>query len=474
MCYFKKLKKRDDVLNTFKERSNYLKAIALMSIFTFIFLGIEYLFVDMISLLVSENRVVLSQNYVLGMSCLGFILYPLYNRYFKGLSRRICIGISAIIIVALITIIYLHPTYLITLITGLILFLFLGGLGGVTSYKAICILPDQKYLARCVGISYMIGIILQFINNNFVSLPLLESIVLDIFMGILMFILTTIPNTLNHHLDVSKVKKERQICGGLLILLVFMMSCVFSTLDNAVTFLHATGEVNIEEFPRVLLALSGLLGGIIFDFKDRRFMSMIMYCVMLLSTICIVVLKYSESLLIGLLIFYMISGFFVVFFTASFMEIASYMKFPDLWAGLGRAVNNLAAVILSRSSLVLINSQGNLMVVVLVICLFVIVTIIASTYSLQRKVLIEKLGESKIVLLSKEEKLLKIKEQYTFTPREIEVFEYLTSTEDSVQDIANNMYISKRTLERYISSIYKKTGVKSRIGLLNIYNKDIF
>lgn len=459
---------------TAEEKINYIKVIMLMAIFTFIFLGIEYLFVDMISLLVSENTVVLSQNYVLGTSCLGFVLYPLYNRYFKGLSRRICIGISAIIIVALITIIYLHPTYLITLITGLILFLFLGGLGGVTSYKAICILPDQKYLARCVGISYMIGIILQFINNNFVSLPLIESIVLDIFMGILMFILTTIPNTLNHHLDVSKVKKERQICGGLLILLVFMMSCVFSTLDNAVTFLHATGEVNIEEFPRVLLALSGLLGGIIFDFKDRRFMSMIMYCVMLLSTICIIVLKYSESLLIGLLIFYMTSGFFVVFFTASFMEIASYMKFPDLWAGLGRAVNNLAAVILSRSSLVLINSQGNLMVVVLVICLFVIVTIIASTYSLQRKVLIEKLGESKIALLSKEEKLLKIKEQYTFTPREIEVFEYLTSTEDSVQDIANNMYVSKRTLERYISSIYKKTGVKSRIGLLNIYNKDTF
>lgn len=61
-------------MNTFKERSNHLKAIALMSIFTFIFPGIEYLFVDMISLLVSENRVVLSQNYVLGMSYLGFII----------------------------------------------------------------------------------------------------------------------------------------------------------------------------------------------------------------------------------------------------------------------------------------------------------------------------------------------------------------------------------------------------------------
>ncbi len=457
-----------------EERTNYIKAIMLMSIFTFIFLGIEYLFIDMISLLVSENKVVLSQNYVLGMSCLGFVLYPLYNRYFKGLSRRICIGISAIIIITLITIIYLHPTYLITLITGLILFLFLGGLGGVTSYKAICILPNQKYLARCVGISYMIGIILQFINNNFISIPLIESIILDIFMCILMFILTTIPNTLNHHLDVSMVKKERQVCGCLLILLVFMISCVFTTLDNAVTLLHVTGKMNIEKMPRLLLALSGLLGGIIFDFKDRRFMSVMMYCVMLLSTICIVVLKYSESFLVGLLIFYMTSGFFAVFFTSSFMEIASYMKYPDLWAGLGRAVNNLAAVILSRSSLSLINSQGNLMVVVFVICLFVLVAIIVSMYELQRITLIEKLSESKKSLLSKEDKLLKIKEQYVFTPREIEVFEYLTSTEDSVQDIANNMYISKRTLERYISSIYKKTGVKSRIGLLNIYNKDVF
>ena len=110
-------------MNTFKERSNYLKAIALMSIFTFIFLGIEYLFVDMISLLVSENRVVLSQNYVLGMSYLGFILYPLYNRYFKGLSRKICIVISTTII-GLITIFYLHPIYPLTLIIGLVLFLF--------------------------------------------------------------------------------------------------------------------------------------------------------------------------------------------------------------------------------------------------------------------------------------------------------------------------------------------------------------
>ena len=62
---------------------NSLIPVSFYNTGTFIFLGIEYLFVDMISLLVSENRVVLSQNYVLGMRCLGFILYLLYR--FLGL-----------------------------------------------------------------------------------------------------------------------------------------------------------------------------------------------------------------------------------------------------------------------------------------------------------------------------------------------------------------------------------------------------
>lgn len=72
---------------------------------------------------------------------------------------------------------------------------------------------------------------------------------------------------------------------------------------------------------------------------------------------------------------------------------------------------------------------------------------------------------------SKEERLALIQNEFSFTPRETEVFDCLVSCEDSIQMIADHLYISKRTLEIYISSIYKKTGVKSRIGLINIYNQ---
>ena len=72
--------------------------------------------------------------------------------------------------------------------------------------------------------------------------------------------------------------------------------------------------------------------------------------------------------------------------------------------------------------------------------------------------------------LDNKERLKKIAEKYSFTPREAEAFGLLVDTVDSIQVIADSMYISKRTLERYISSIYEKTGAKSRVELIKIFN----
>lgn len=57
-----------------------INAILLLSIFTFVFLGVEYLYVNMMSRMVGEDQTVIAQNYALGISVLGFILYPVLNR----------------------------------------------------------------------------------------------------------------------------------------------------------------------------------------------------------------------------------------------------------------------------------------------------------------------------------------------------------------------------------------------------------
>jgi len=55
------------------------------------------------------------------------------------------------------------------------------------------------------------------------------------------------------------------------------------------------------------------------------------------------------------------------------------------------------------------------------------------------------------------------------TDREQDVLQYLLVSDDSVQDMAQQMAISRPVLYRHISSLNEKTGTKSRIGLLQFY-----
>lgn len=85
----------------------YLQAALLMGLFMFLFLCAEYLYVDVLSRMVSGDRAVLAQNEALGVSAVGFLLYPLAERSCRerlrlvllvGLlmkSRRVCGGCGA-------------------------------------------------------------------------------------------------------------------------------------------------------------------------------------------------------------------------------------------------------------------------------------------------------------------------------------------------------------------------------------------
>ena len=98
----KDMKKKD--LEKAAGISNY-DAVVLMGLFTFLFLGAEYLYVDVLSRIVSEDKTVLAQNYALGVSAAGFLLYPLFNRFCKERLKTICflfIGLLSVLGIAFI------------------------------------------------------------------------------------------------------------------------------------------------------------------------------------------------------------------------------------------------------------------------------------------------------------------------------------------------------------------------------------
>ena len=462
-----------------KPKSIY--AILLLGIFTFLFLGSEYLYVNMILLTVGEEKTVLAQNYALGVSAAGFLLYPLFHRFLKKRAQIVGLSILALATAVCTFGVQKHISYSFTLLFGMALFLFLGLLGSAAHYLFFKLAEDRDYLARMVGISYSLGIFLQFLNNNLVDLETVEAIILSLSAIAALALLlkaericfqetaeTEEPPTPCKKEENGKSNRKKIAAGGLLALLVILMACIFSTLDNAVTMHHAAGT-DIGQWPRLLLAVSGLAAGFLFDIRKRKYMTMMMYCVMLMSVICLVILKLGGPFLIGLVVFYLSAGLFAVFFTTSFLDFACHMQTPALWTGMGRAMNNVSAALLTKASVALLVSDSNGMAaIILALVLFVAVSVVISLYTAWMPAAS---GVPKDIPadLDPQEAFRILSDLFALTPREVDVFDKLVNSEESIQEIADGLYLSRRTCQRYISSIYEKAGVKSRMGLYQLY-----
>lgn len=525
-----------------------LRAISMLAVFTFLFLSTEYFYVNQIAQNASSARTVNVQNYALGISAVGFCLYPLLFRFFRDrLRSAVFFTLTMLAIVCFVILGSPVPPGLLTAV-GMLLFLVLGILGSAVHYHFLCEISDKKYFARMVGISYGFAILLQFLNNSLISSALAEQLLLCAALLFIVFFLfrfqhreasrsSQMPDTANSSPQVSDVTNpcphmsDTSACVSsgstdpqhklpapsasgalpqlvLLIFLVIFMTCIFSTLDNTVTLGHADGTMDIGQWPRILLACSGLAAGFLFDLHNRRFMNLIMYCIMMLSTLSVAILQLGGSFLIGLIVFYLSSGFFVVFFTTSFLALSEDTRCPRLWAGMGRAVNNAGAALVSNLSLSLIASNSSITLIITALVLFATVSILIAAYSMLNAPGVQTetggtmthkmqaaceanashntkaaLGNDSSASTASDissdpdypqntpnaDPFSTFSTAFSLTDREQSVFDQLVNTEKSIQEIADSLFISRRTCQRYITSIYEKVGAKSRMGLYQSY-----
>ncbi len=459
----------------------HIYAIILMGLFTFVFLSVEYMFVSRISLFVSQQRATLSQNYVLGVSTAGFLLYPLFKHFLNNRLYKLLMIITGLLAVFLTITTNCSKSFEYIFSAGIILFILLGLVGSNVYYVSACMIRN-RHLAKTAGISYFLGILLQFINHNAIHIRTIQLVILSVSMLMLFILLIENERILSRYStdkytaktiieSSAKGNKHNILLYISIIVLVILMACLFSTLDSAVTLVHSDGIADIGQGARILLAFSGLAAGFIFDISNRKYTGIIMYCIMILSTLCIVLLEFSKPFVAVLIVFYLSAGFFAVFFTSEFMELSQYVRIPELWAGMGRAVNNITAAVIASFVLQLLSSDNNLLKIVLILVLFVLVSIVSVIYTFEKYYFIQQFTQHTDEVTNEQDQLHKLTTQYSFTEREGEVFSYLVTTEDNIQTISEHMHVSRRTLERYISAIYEKTGVKSRVGLINLFNK---
>lgn len=139
-----------------------IRIIAVLAIFNYIFLGSEYLFDNMIRYATDSAGVVRAQNYVLGISVIGFLLFPCINRYFNQKMREIGLYLLPIAGIICIFVIQEHLCYRSMLLSGFLLYILYGMIGSAVHYYAVVSLSTEKGLAQTVGFGYAFGLLLQF------------------------------------------------------------------------------------------------------------------------------------------------------------------------------------------------------------------------------------------------------------------------------------------------------------------------
>ena len=66
-------------------------------------------------------------------------------------------------------------------------------------------------------------------------------------------------------------------------------------------------------------------------------------------------------------------------------------------------------------------------------------------------------------------KLARFSETFSLTPREQDVLQMLLTSDGSVQEMADKLFISRAALYRHLTALNEKTETKSRLGLLQFY-----
>lgn len=468
-----------------------------------------------------------------------------------------------------------------TLALGCAAFALLGLMGAEAHLHAAHAFAGNTRTARAVGLSYAAGLLVQFAFNSLLENACAEAAALCLALCALTVCLgvsakarrseeverTAAPVKTAHPVptgvgegeaegltngESTSGRQKRSLVGRptqvspasgaqragsprermLLLAAVALMACVFCTLNNAVTLAHAQGTISVEAPPRLLLAASGVLAGFAFDTHGRRHMPLTMLCVTMLSVLSLLAMLAGFSNLVGLSVFYLASGFFVVFFTTSFLDAAAESPHPALWAGMGRAANNLCAGVIALPSLYLVQS-GNVMATATFACVMFVATTVVVYNLVVPQVLAEARAteekkaaqaramqaaqtargerdsetpptastiarrerfedaqypdeglseaDSKAIgaagagedakVASHEQRLARFCKRYQLTPRESEVLERVCSDERTLREISEEMGISQRMLQRHLTSIYRKTGVQTRAGLTSMLLK---
>ena len=159
------------------------------------------------------------------------------------------------------------------------------------------------------------------------------------------------------------------------VIVIFALVLLFSVLFNTLYTFIDIGSPWTSQYtnvtPRILMAVGGFAGGVLFDMHRARYLGIVMFWMMLLSVGAMLGVEAGGPYVIGEVVYFLGTGVFMTFYTTVFILIAQFLRAPDLWCSRGRALNNVTASAIGAPALLVIDLTSPVAVIVLLIPLII-------------------------------------------------------------------------------------------------------
>lgn len=372
--------------------------------------------------------------------------------------------------------------------------LFLWGYVGGSVHYYILEKTDPKHLGRKLGLFTAGAVVVQYLVQNLAVSWSLFILLLCMILCMCRFLLsfyekrtdfvfvkestsTELPKA-----TVLPLEQENTIWafslkypGLILILAACILTASVALMDGVIVSMDAYGISNVNNYTRFLYAIGLIVAGGLADYQNGKYLTIGTLISMLLSIISDGFLASSTTYTLAICCLYFFCGFYVVFFTITSIRFAAQSTFPFLWCGMGRICRGYITAIITIPIVALYGKLGSGILVLINILLTITLVL------LYGKEIIGLLIESSVSGYSFEQtnlpdefKIEQFKKYYKLTDKEALILVPLLFTERETQDIADELDISRRSLQRHISSLYEKTGTTTRVGLLQCYNSEEF
>ena len=550
-----------------KVNPKHLTLFCALALFFFVFLEATLFFQTRMSHL-SGPGTTLGQLPIQGASTIGLLAFPVVNRFVP--EKRRILFVAAATVLGIISLIGVAggPTPYSIVGAGMVSFLLIGLAGGAV-YWATC--AQSRSIMRFttfIGASHALAMVAQIPFYGLTPNKIGEAIVLCVGITALsVLIIRSWPAA--SVLDAMKARRSKRpdkrieeyppigwrlnhmtppVAMALMLALVILCALLFNTLYNLTFDEYTTWTSQYTDItPRLVMAAGGLAAGILFDIKRARYLGITMFWISILAAAAVLGMQSGMPDYVGMATYFLASGAFMTFYTATFIWIAPHFRVPDFWSGMGRALNNLTAIAVGAPSLLVIQSNNPTAVTATLLPLLVGINALLFATGMmdlhpgrERDAAIDNAGAAGSADVAggsgaaggsaaakstgatsgagaagiagaagttvtagsgadvtngtggacsdgtgeeasvnqrnaiphqqtPEERCAAFAERYQLTPREAEILAAVTADDRPLKQVATDLGVSLRTVQRHLTSLYNKTETQTRIGLTKLF-----